>query len=147
LRDRGRCRTIVAMGTRQLLPAAAGFALAAAAQPAPVEQSNVQARYSADYTECIADSMATPDVIFCTQVEDRQQQARLQSAFRKALERLPARRKAPFRTAQAMWLTGAGARCDKAVADEPFESVKTAKRGQCMLDETIRRTIELERRR
>jgi uncharacterized protein YecT (DUF1311 family) len=135
------------MGTKYLLPVAAGFALAAAAQPRPIEQPAIQARYSVDYTECIADSMATPDIVFCTQVESRQQQSRLQSAFRRALERLPARRKASFRTAQALWLTGAGTRCDKAVADEQFESVKSAKRGQCMLDETIRRTIELERRR
>jgi uncharacterized protein YecT (DUF1311 family) len=122
----------------------ASFAIAAAGSGATAAEPEIEARYSDSFVECRDDSMATADVIFCLRTESERQEAKLQSAFAAALKRAPARRKAALRAGEANWLKKTQVKCDLAVADEQFDRLAAAKRGQCMLDETIRRTIELE---
>jgi uncharacterized protein YecT (DUF1311 family) len=121
--------------------------LVAAGQPKPIEQADIEARYSDSFTECTRDALATADTVFCVVTEAKTQEPKLDEALAAALKALPARRKAALRLEQAAWRKDAAAKCDQAVADEQFERVAQAKRGQCMLDETIRRTLELERSR
>jgi uncharacterized protein YecT (DUF1311 family) len=127
--------------------AIASLALVAAAQPKPIEQADIESRYSDSYTECTRDALATADTVFCVVTESKAQEPKLDEALAAALKALPAKRKTALRLAQAAWRRGAAAKCDQAIADEQFERVAQAKRGQCMLDETIRRTLELERSR
>ena len=119
-------------------------ALVAASEPEPPAEADIEARYSEAFVECRQDSMATADLIFCVRTESERQEAKLEAALASAVKRAPARRKAALRATEANWLKSAQAKCDDAVADEQFERVGVARRGQCMLDETIRRTIELE---
>lgn len=119
--------------------------LVAPGQPKPIAQAEIEARYSAEFGECLKDGLATADTVFCVTTEAGQQESRLDRALAAALKRVSARRRPALRSAQAKWEEQSRAKCDAAVAGEPFERVADAERGQCLLDETIRRTIEIER--
>lgn len=134
------------MTSRLFLPAAA-LATAAVAHDAPADPPDVQAHYSETFTECTRDSMATADTVFCIASEAKHQEPKLEQAYVAALKRAAAKRKPAIRSAQVAWRKKAQADCDAAAAGEQYERIAQATRGQCMLDATIRRTIELERKR
>ena len=130
---------------KPLLTICCALVAVAAAEPEGLAPDpEVEARYSDSFVECRQDSMATADLIFCVRTESERQEAKLESAFAAALKRASPKRKAALRASEASWLKAAQQKCDDAVADGQFERVAAARRGQCMLDETIRRTIELE---
>lgn len=132
---------IIALLTAGLL------SLAAAAQPKEIAHSEIEARYSAEFADCLRDGMATADTVFCVDTEAKLQEPKMEKALQAALKRVPPKRRGSARAAQSKWVRDSRARCDEEVKDEPFERVADARRGQCMLDEIIRRTIELERLR
>jgi len=132
--------------TLPLFLAAAALVTAAGADGAPVDAPDVQARYSESFTECTRDSMATADTVFCIASEAKHQEPKLEQAYVMALKRATAKRKPAIRSAQVAWRKKAQADCDAAAAGEQYERIAEATRGQCMLDATIRRTIELERK-
>jgi uncharacterized protein YecT (DUF1311 family) len=135
--------------SRIIALAAAGMALVPQDSPAAAaaEPIDVQAHYSETFTACLADALATADRVFCIAAEAQRAEPALEKALEEALNRLSPKRRTAFRSAQAEWRSTVRAKCDSEVADEEFERVAQANRGQCMLDETIRRTIELEGKR
>ena len=134
------------MKLRLLLPAVA-LLISAAAEGAPADPPDVQARSSEAFTECTRDSMATADTVFCIASEAKHQEPKLEQAYVGALKRAAAKRRPAIRNAQVAWRKKAQVDCDAAAAGEQYERIAQATRGQCMLDATIRRTIELERKR
>lgn len=117
---------------------------ALAAEP---ESAAAEVHYSAGFTACRSAALATADVVFCIMTEAKVQEAKLDSALAQALKRLPAKRRAALRTAQAEWHRRAAAECDESVKDRTFERMAEAERGQCLLDSMIRRTAEIEKKR
>jgi uncharacterized protein YecT (DUF1311 family) len=133
------------MTTKRICLLFAAVMLVATGQPKPIEQADIEARYSDTFSECTRDALATADTVFCLTKEAEIQEPKLEKAYAATLKRLTPKRKAALRSAQANWRKEAQAKCDEAAAGLEFERVAEAERGQCMLDATIRRTIELER--
>lgn len=129
-----------------LLPALLILSAHSAPLAAP-PQLEVEARYSPTFGECIDASMATADRIFCLQAEIGRQEATLKSAYARAAKRLPPRSRRALNASQASWKGKAETECLSQTSGEEFETVAAADRDQCLLDATIRRTMELERRR
>ena len=135
--------------TRIIALAAAAMAPAPQAAPSAVAagQADVQAHYSESFTTCLEDALATADTVFCIAAEAQRVEPKLEQMLDEAVKRLSAKRRAAFRSAQVEWVSKTRAKCDSEMEGEIFERSAQARRGQCMLDETIRRTIELERKR
>jgi uncharacterized protein YecT (DUF1311 family) len=130
--------------------ALAAAAMAPSPQAAPTVaagQADVQAHYSESFTTCLDDALATADAVFCIAAEAQRVEPKLEQMLDEAMKRLSAKRRAAFRSAQMEWESKTRAKCDSEVEGEVFERIAQARRGQCMLDETIRRTIELEGKR
>ena len=117
------------------------------AEPQPIGQAEVEARYSDLYVECARDAMATADTIFCISTEAVRQEPKLEQALAAALKSAQSKRRAALGKAQSAWRDKALADCAEAAAAIEFERGANIVRGQCMLDAMIRRTLELERAR
>lgn len=130
-----------------IVVACAALELTGAASAKTIDAAEIAARYSGSFGECQNAALATADTIFCITVEANHQESRLEDAFAAAVKRLPAKRKVALRSTQLQWRKQARSKCNEAAAGEPFERIAEARRGQCMLDSIIERTIELERSR
>lgn len=130
---------------RILLPliAAALAAPAAAQWPAAVER-----RLTRTYTDCMTGGAAargqTLAMNDCTAAEIERQDARLNQAYVTVMKRLPAKRKAALRNSERQWIARRDRTCRAAAARFGGGTGAGLEYGQCMLRETIARTLWLE---
>lgn len=103
-----------------------GSSPALAASKSPVEQ-----RYAPNYNKCLNSGQAaegvTSAMVECNVAETRIQDGRLNQAYKMVMTRLPANRKDQLRLSERNWIK--------------------ARDAGCILDETIKRTMFLERYR
>lgn len=111
-------------------------------------QSQIEKRLSRDYNECMATGDAaggvTSAMMDCTGAEIDRQDARLNQAYVMVMRPLPATKKAALRTLQRAWIKQRDARCTRAAKQDEGGTAAAMTYQDCILDETIKRTIFLE---
>jgi uncharacterized protein YecT (DUF1311 family) len=123
---------------------AASLAVATlAAVPANAGAPEIEARYSKTYKDCPGLAGGTAEMVGCIGDETTRQDKTLNDAYKKAMDGLNDRQKTALRTAQRAWIAYRDAWCE-AQHDDEWGSISTIVANHCVLDETIRRTIELE---
>lgn len=114
-------------------------------------QAEVQRRYSRDYDRCMASGDAangqTMAMMECTGQEIERQDARLNQAYKMVMMRLTAPEKTRLRALERAWIPARDAGCDREAAPERPGSMARIIYQQCILFETTKRTMWLERYR
>jgi uncharacterized protein YecT (DUF1311 family) len=130
---------------RTLLLISAPFLAAtlAAVSPARAASPDIEARYSKDFKACPGLSGSTLEIVGCIDGERAVQDKALNTTYQKVLGDLTAPQKTHLRDAQRAWIAYRDAWCG-AQQDDEWGSISKIVAAQCVLDETIRRTIELE---
>lgn len=109
----------------------------------------VDARYSRDYDRCLKTGDAargvTSAMMDCTGLENERQDARLNQAYKMVMTRLSPKAKGVLRTSQRNWIKQRDARCRSAAAEMEGGSASGLIFSGCFLDETVKRTMWLER--
>lgn len=126
---------------------AAALALSAAGHAsAQVSEKKVQARYTPAYAKCMAspDGQSTVGMLDCAAAEMKVQDARLNAAYRKAMDGLTPGEKDRLKAAQRAWVAFRDADCAAMEDPEQWGTISRINASQCMLDRTIVRSIELE---
>jgi uncharacterized protein YecT (DUF1311 family) len=121
--------------------ALAAFLLASA--PASAGQPEIEARYSKAFKTCPGLERSTAEMIDCIDAETKVQDKALNATYQKIMKDLNDRQKGKLREAQRAWITYRDSWC-AAQQDDDWGSISTIVANNCVLDETIRRTIELE---
>jgi uncharacterized protein YecT (DUF1311 family) len=117
------------------------IATSAFAQP----RSQIEKRYSRDYTNCMdASGGITADMRDCFSAEIDRQDARLNQAYVMVMRPLPKPRKERLRGLQRTWIKQRDAKCIRASKAAEGGSLAGIIYSGCILDETIKRTIFLE---
>lgn len=125
---------------RQILLA---IALGALALPAAAHEPSFDGRYSASYAVCSNDANSTHAMLECSRAEYAVQDRLLNEAYRKAMAPLNARQKARLQRAQRAWVAWRDAKCES-LQDEDWGTLSGVIASACLVDETVRRLIELE---
>ena len=113
---------------------------------APRKQPQIEARYTADYRNCLSDpALNTISQDQCNAAEISRQDAALNATWKATLARLAPARVAELRQAERHWIAARKGYCDRAAKEGEGGTIATLLYGQCMIDETIRRTLWLER--
>lgn len=111
-------------------------------------KAQVERRYSKDYKQCMATGDAangvTAGIMDCNGSEIDRQDARLNQAYKMVMLRLSAGKKVELRGAERAWIGQRDARCNRAASVEEGGSLAQIIYSQCILDETIKRTMWLE---
>jgi uncharacterized protein YecT (DUF1311 family) len=119
---------------------AAMFASSASAQT----QSQIEKRYTQTYSDCMDTSEGvTSSMMDCIGAEIEVQDGRLNQAYVMVMRPLPKPRKDTLRGLQRTWIKQRDAKCKRAIADEGG-SMGSIIYADCILDQTIKRTIFLE---
>lgn len=126
------------------------FAALTGAGPALAQtDSQVDARYTAAFKTCMKTGDAaggvTSAMMSCLGEENMRQDARLNGAYKAAMQRLNAAQKTQLRNAERAWIGQRARRCDSAQQEAGGGSASGLVYSNCFLDETIRRTIWLQR--
>jgi uncharacterized protein YecT (DUF1311 family) len=104
----------------------------------------IEARYTAAFKACLAPAFSNMDMQACDGDEMTRQDATLNAVWKSTLVRFQTPlRIAELRRAERMWIGGREKHCQKA-SREAEGTLSGVLYGQCMIDETIRRTIWLE---
>jgi len=132
-----------------LLPVAVliGISQAQAAGKSAVEQ-----RYTATFNRCMPSGGAAQGMTFavrgCLAAETRVQDAKLNQAYKMVMARLPANRQQGLRLSERKWIKTRDAGCAKQSTEDGLGGdMAIEMQDQCVLDETIKRTIYLEQYR
>ena len=128
---------------RTLLVSVAAAALCLTAFPAFAGSPEVEARYSKTFKTCPGMDRSTAEMVDCIDAETKVQDKALNATYQKIMTDLNDRQKANLKAAQRAWITYRDAWC-AAQQDSDWGSISTIVANNCVLDETIRRTIELE---
>ena len=128
---------------RILFVSAAAAALCLIAFPALAGSPEVEARYSKTFKTCPGMDRSTAEMVDCIGAETKVQDKALNATYQKIMADLNDRQKANLKAAQRAWITYRDAWC-AAQQDSDWGSISTIVANNCVLDETIRRTIELE---
>lgn len=125
---------------------------AALATPAQAQtQAQIEARYSGDYNRCMATGDAADGVdsamAACTDAEIARQDARLNLAYKATLARLTPAQKPALVSSERGWIVRRDNQCDNTAAEFQGGTMAAVVRSGCVLDETIKRTMWLERYR
>jgi len=114
---------------------------ASAAPPNPIEQ-----RYTREYHQCMDNTgdvdSATAD---CLNSEIERQDARLNQAYVMVMRGLAPAPKAALRDSERTWVRQRDLQCKRQAADELGGTLYGVMLAGCQLDETIKRTMFLER--
>ncbi|KRG71753.1 hypothetical protein ABB29_02810 [Pseudoxanthomonas dokdonensis] len=101
--------------------------------------------YSNDYNACLQAEDGTQDAIIqCQQAETKSQDARLNSAYKALIEKLPGEKQHQLRDTQRLWIKYRDAKCDFVPVyrgDQPDNSKAVA---DCLLQMTAERAQALE---
>ena len=112
-------------------------------------QSQIEARYSAAYNHCMASGEAAqgvdPAMQDCTRQEIDRQNDRLNQTYKTLMARLNAAQKATLRATERAWIGKRDARCRQESAPEEGGTMANLIYSGCILDETIKRTVWLEK--
>lgn len=132
-----------------LLPVAAllGISQAQAAGKSAVEQ-----RYTSTFNRCMASGAAAQGMTYavrgCLAAETRVHDAKLNQAYKMVMGRLPANRHEGLRASERAWIKVRDAGCAKQSTEDGLGGdMAIEMEDQCVLDETIKRTIYLEQYR
>ncbi|HEY3813175.1 MAG TPA: lysozyme inhibitor LprI family protein [Caulobacteraceae bacterium] len=128
---------------RIVLVSAAAAALCLSAFPAFAGSPEIEARYSKTFKTCPGMERSTAEMIDCIGAETTLQDKALNTTYQKVMADLNDRQKANLKAAQRAWITYRDAWC-AAQEDSDWGSISRIVANNCVLDETIRRTIELE---
>ncbi len=128
---------------RILLVSLAAASLCLTAFPAFAGSPEVEARYSKTFKTCPGMDRSTAEMVDCIGAETTLQDKALNATYQKVMADLNDRQKANLKAAQRAWITYRDAWC-AAQQDSDWGSISTIVANNCILDETIRRTIELE---
>lgn len=109
-------------------------------------QNAVERRYTSTYTNCLDESEGiTSNMMDCIGAEIDVQDARLNQAYVMVMRPLAKPRKDVLRGLQRAWIKQRDAKCQRAVGEEEGGSIAGIIYSSCILDETISRTIFLEK--
>jgi uncharacterized protein YecT (DUF1311 family) len=128
---------------RILTLSAAAAALCLTAFPALAGSPEVEARYSKTFKTCPGMERSTMEMVDCIDAETKLQDKALNATYQKIMADLNDRQKTNLKAAQRAWIAYRDAWC-AAQQDSDWGSISTIVANNCVLDETIRRTIELE---
>ncbi len=126
-----------------LCASATAFLLAAAPVVSVAGTPDVEARYTKAFKNCPGMNGGTAEMVGCIGDETTIQDKKLNDTYKKAMTDLNEGQKAKLRNAQRAWVLYRDAWCE-AQHDDEWGSISTIVANNCVLDETIRRTIELE---
>lgn len=111
-------------------------------------KAQVESRYSKDYKQCIATGNAargvTAGIMDCNGTEIDRQDAHLNQAYKMVMVRLAASEKIALRASERSWIALRDARCKRESSAEEGGTLGAVIYSQCILDETVKRTIWLE---
>jgi len=117
----------------------------------PATDAEIQARYTAGYDRCLNTGEAaqgvTPAMRQCNADELAIQDARLNEAYRMAMQRLSPQRRSALRASERSWITTRDRKCRAEAERGGGGTMTPVLLGGCLLAETIARTIWLERYR
>jgi uncharacterized protein YecT (DUF1311 family) len=128
---------------RTFIVSVAAAALCLTALPAIAGSPDIEARYSKTFKTCPGMERSTAEMVDCIGAETTLQDKALNATYQKVMADLNDRQKANLKAAQRAWITYRDAWC-AAQYDADWGSISTIVANNCVLDETIRRTIELE---
>ena len=108
-------------------------------------QSQIKKRFSQDYTQCMdASGGITAEMRDCFGTEIDRQDARLNQAYVMVMRPLPKPRKERLRGLQRTWIKQRDAKCTRASKAAEGGTLAGIIYADCILDQTISRTIFLE---
>lgn len=120
------------------------IAALAATSASAQTQSQIEKRYTRDYSGCMdASGGVTVEMMNCIAAEIDIQDARLNQAYVMVMRPLAKSRKNTLRGLQRTWIKQRDAKCQREIADEGGSMAGIIYSG-CIVDETIKRTIFLE---
>ena len=131
-------------------PYAYGFWRIQSPEERPIEHPEIERRYTRQFNRCLADpELSTMTHNFCLKAEMRAQDQRLNRQWRKTLGRKTLARLKPaaivqLRAAERAWIVGRDTHCRQASDDYAGGTLAGIEFGDCMVTETILRTIWLE---
>jgi uncharacterized protein YecT (DUF1311 family) len=116
-----------------------------------VATTDVGKRYTKEYNECMTNGDAAQGITSamreCTSLELERQDGRLNQAYVMVMNRLGAAGKAKLRSAQRAWINVRDRTCDAAGKEYDGGTFAPIAYMSCKTDETIKRTLWLERYR
>ena len=114
-------------------------------------QAQVERRYSAVYDRCLATGDAargvTSAMMSCTGAEIERQDARLNQAYRMAMMRLTPAARTRLRASERRWIAQRDRGCRRSARTYEGGTAAGLNYSGCILDETVKRTMWLERYR
>jgi uncharacterized protein YecT (DUF1311 family) len=123
---------------------------ASTASLAATPTSPVGQRYTRAYTACLQSGDAAEGVpaavVECGASEIDRQNAVLNAKYVALMRRLPAPKKASLRASERTWITTRDRQCQAEIADDPG-TLSQVVYTDCILDETIKRILWIERYR
>ncbi|MBX7250027.1 MAG: lysozyme inhibitor LprI family protein [Caulobacteraceae bacterium] len=114
--------------------------------PAPVhaaDKDQIEKRYSVIYAACMEKAASTADYVDCIGAELTFQDKYLNRRYQDLMAELTPAQKDKLRKAQRDWMAFRDSWC-AAQQDSDWGSLSTIVANQCVLDQTIGRTIDLE---
>lgn len=109
-------------------------------------QMSVKTRYSRDFNLCMNDSGGgDAAIIDCNSSEIDRQDARLTQAYVMVMRRLSEPQHTALRQSEREWIKQRDATCTRKAKPEMGGTLYNVVYGSCILDETIKRTIFLEK--
>ena len=110
--------------------------------------ASVGCKLSADYKRCMETGLAaignTVGILECNSAEIERHDAQLNTIYSATLARLNTAQKSMLRASERAWIKQRDARCDEEAAPEEGGSLAKIIYSECILIETIKRTIWLD---
>ncbi len=107
----------------------------------------INARYTKQLDACQKKAVATPDIADCFEDEFKRQDAALNVAWKAALQRVGPRSSAQLIAAERRWVAARDPFCSKASDQFKGGTIMPIVYSSCRVEETIRRTMWLEKLR
>jgi uncharacterized protein YecT (DUF1311 family) len=98
--------------------------------------------YSTEYEQCTKNTYSTTDMLKCINKELKIQDKKLNQAYKKAMNKIQPFRKEELKKIQRLWIKYRDKKCNFYYHKESGSSGKIDAM-ECKLNETIKRTIEL----
>lgn len=113
---------------------------------ASADASSVEARFSPAYRACMSSGEAAQGVTFamadCTSAEIELQDAKLNAVYKQVMSELDEGTRKKLRDAQRAWIKFRDTTCES--VSNSGGTIDILNGGSCILDATVRRTMELE---